>query len=186
MPRITFITGPAYSGKSEVIHNRLSHVDDVLYIACALYPHPSELFNRRVQKLKSMRNKNWTTAEILKNENTLHKIKLSNKYSTVVLDSLSLWLGYQINLGIKKFNIEELYDHILKESQYLWKDLTTIAKDIFILSTEVGFCPPGSHELENLYRMLLADINKDYSNSSDSTEIIILGKSEAIFKKSAS
>jgi adenosylcobinamide kinase/adenosylcobinamide-phosphate guanylyltransferase len=163
MKKITFITGGARSGKSSFALEQASGIaGKKAYIATA--EALDEEMRKRIEDHRKQRGKEWDTfeeplmiAEVIK--------KIGDRYDTLVLDCLTLWLSniMHANLSIEA-EIERLISSLLSHQT-----------SVFIVSNEVGMGIVPENEMARKFRDMTGMLNQKVAGVADEVYIVIAG-----------
>jgi len=159
LPSPVLITGPAFSGKSNLAQQVMGPRESVTVIGTSSID--SVLIKNRIDALKDLRPGGWQTID--------HPSDLVAAYSTssalghdILLDSFSLWLAHRVFAHRSQIPNEEgqvvqaLNTEIDEVINVIKK---TIDARLVIVTAEVGSGPSPERSAERLFRMILGSTN---------------------------
>ena len=176
MAKIVFVTGGVRSGKSSFAE-KLADSDKVLYIATAI-PFDGEM-EKRIEKHKERRNKNWEILESYKNFDL--KDKIENK-DFILLECITIMVS---NLLVVDNNID--WDNILKEERQkiekyaifqiddLIAKIEKFSGTVIIVSNEVGLGGVMLTPLGRAFQDVLGEINQKIAKIAEEVYFVISG-----------
>lgn len=167
-----FILGPAYAGKSEACPIFLPKEAHVLLLGTAL-PQDQSMADR-ILDLKKMRPPNWQSIDVGGGlEDAVEKLP---KNSSVVIDSLSQWLGEVLVEATAKYDFNQAAGHCDREISALFDALKKLkAQRLIMVSTEVGGAPPPQRDWTRLYRQKVGELNQQAARFANSVFTIQAG-----------
>jgi adenosylcobinamide kinase/adenosylcobinamide-phosphate guanylyltransferase len=165
MKKITFITGGARSGKSSFALKQASRIaGKKAYIATA--EALDEEMRKRIEDHREQRGREWDTfEEPLMIAEVINKI--GDRYDTLVLDCLTLWLSNIMHSNlIIEAEIERLISSLLSNHT---------STSIFIVSNEVGMGIVPENEMARKFRDMAGLLNQKVAGAADEVYIVIAG-----------
>ncbi len=165
--KITFIIGGSRSGKSSFALKEASRISGPkAYIATA--EALDEEMKERIDKHKIERSKEWDTfEEPVKIAEVI--IDLKDKYQTVILDCLTIWLA----------NVLQIRMDIEIEINKFVNKLADIKPDspchFFIVSNEVGMGIVPENKLGRQFRDLAGMLNQKVAEIADEVYLVTAG-----------
>jgi adenosylcobinamide kinase/adenosylcobinamide-phosphate guanylyltransferase len=164
-----FIAGPAYSGKSQLAIDAFSDTNNqkVTTIGTAQISDPA--FNAHLNKLKDSRPTHWV--QVTASEHLAEEIISSCKTSElVVIDSINQWLGNIFAASEHKYDGQQFYQLIQRESKRLLNAIeeNKDSTNFIIISSEQGAGPSPSNAFARLYRQTLGRLNEKLASTSQS------------------
>ena len=163
MKKIVFITGGARSGKSSFALKQASCIfGKKAYIATA--EALDEEMRKRIEDHREQRGKEWDTfEEPLMIAEVINKI--GDRYETLVLDCLTLWLS---NIMHSDLSIEA-------EIESLISALLSHQTSVFIVSNEVGLGIVPENEMARKFRDMAGLLNQKIAGAADEVYIVVAG-----------
>ena len=165
MKKITFITGGARSGKSSFALKQASRIaGKKAYIATA--EALDEEMRKRIEDHREQRGREWDTfEEPLMIAEVINKI--GDRYDTLVLDCLTLWLSNIMHSNlIIEAEIERLISSLLSNHT---------STSIFIVSNEVGMGIVPENEMARKFRDMAGLLNQKVAGAADEVYIVVAG-----------
>lgn len=157
--KIALFLGGGQSGKSFFAENCAKKWENVLFYATGGQIENSPEWDLRVKKHRERRPGHWTTIEYPIGLEEVIKHCQDNKYDVLLIDCLTLWMGWQITQNIQNYSQMQLLKHLETESLYFIKQLSALTCPILIVSNEVGEgVIPGS-ESGRIFREALGAMN---------------------------
>lgn len=179
--RIVFIIGGARSGKSYFALSEASKIKGLkAYIATA-EALDSEM-KERIERHKKSRGNRWDTYEEPLKINTV-LTGMKNKYSTVVLDCLTVWIS---NLFIRYKNTEHRTQKIKNNIQGFMDSLKQLKNSsvcalgsgfcsLFIVSNEVGMGIVPDNKMAREFRDVAGFLNQKVAEIADEVYMVTAG-----------
>lgn len=166
---LTFLIGPAYAGKSELVNTLLNRSKKTVIIGTgALGVAPLQ---RRYELLKEKRfscsRENWETIETQDLTSLIDKVPLG---TCLVVDCLYSWLSNLIVETSKKANhsAEQILQIAEHETQTLFDKIAKrVSGECFLVSTEVGACLSSPNPYERLLREVNGRLNQKIAGIAD-------------------
>jgi len=166
--KIIFVTGGTRSGKSAFAVKEAGKLSGKkAYIATTEVL--DEEMKVRVDKHRKERGSKWQTIEEPLKISELIK-QITDKYSVIVLDCLTLWLSNLMLSGIK---IENEFDKLAETLKQL--KLSTLNSQLFIISNEVGMGIVPENKLARQFRDLAGTLNQKVAEISDGVYMVASG-----------
>ena len=162
--KIVFVIGGAKSGKSSFALDRAQSLSGrKAYIATA-EPLDDEM-KERIEKHKRQRGEDWDTFEEPLHIDLVLK-KMSDDYSVVIIDCLTLWLS---NLLLGKENSEAKMNDLVSSLK------NCSGQTIFVVSNEVGMGIVPDNALSRMFRDLAGTVNQKMAELADEVYLVTAG-----------
>jgi len=163
MGKIIFILGGARSGKSSyAIKLAKQFKRKVVFIATAV--SPDEEMKKRISLHKISRSRYWKLIEEGKDIHSV-LISLKDKYETILIDCLGLWIS---NLLVENLTDKKIEEEISR----LIKVISKLNVKIILVSNEVGSGIVPDNLLARRFRDLLGHANQMMAEYAD--EVIFM------------
>lgn len=156
---IALFLGGGQSGKSYFAENCAKKWNRVLFYATGGQIENSPEWSLRIKKHKDRRPSHWTTIEHpVGLEEVLNHCQ-DNKFDVLLIDCLTLWMGWQVAQNIQNYSQLQLLAHLETESLYFIKQLSTLKCPILVVSNEVGEGVIPGNESGRIFREALGAMN---------------------------
>lgn len=165
MKKITFITGGIKSGKSNLAVNTALQNNKVAFIATAI--SFDEEMETRIKKHQTERPSNWDLFEEPHNIDTVIE-KTINKYDTVILDCLGVWIT---NLMMAELSDEK----IMEKVKNLIKTFAEIDYNLIIVSNETGLGLIPTNKMGRRFCDLLGMTNQEIAKEATEAYLMASG-----------
>ncbi len=165
MPKVTYVTGGARSGKSRFALERAMTYDTRTFIATA-EPFDDEMHDR-IRRHQDERDDLFETIEEpLDLAKAIHSV--SDESEIILLDCLTVWLG---NL---------MHHHGATDAPYPEEDafleaLKTPPCDVILVSNEIGFGIVPNDPLSRIYRDHAGRLNQQVAALADEAYLVVSG-----------
>ncbi|MBI4824457.1 MAG: bifunctional adenosylcobinamide kinase/adenosylcobinamide-phosphate guanylyltransferase [Nitrospirae bacterium] len=163
---MTFITGGARSGKSTLSITLASKIKGKKAFIATLKPLDSEM-RLRVKLHKRQRGKGWDTYEEPIELGMLLR-SLSSKYSSIVIDCLTLYLS---NIMHKEMDIEKQIKELINAILIIRDS----GSNIFIVSNEVGMGIVPENKMARRFRDMAGMLNQKVARIADEVYLVVSG-----------
>lgn len=172
---LTFITGPAHSGKSRHACRSANPKLDTLFVGTASPKHPH--MQARISELKAERPAGWQVierpqdlAELIRNAAAIHE--------QIVIDSLNLWLASVAVNAPSHGPQEEILIKLREESDRLCRSLSDArhaGANLIIVGAETGAAPSPPVETERAYREANGILNQSVAAAAERVILLTAG-----------
>ncbi|MEW6409891.1 MAG: bifunctional adenosylcobinamide kinase/adenosylcobinamide-phosphate guanylyltransferase [Nitrospirota bacterium] len=164
--RLIFITGGVRSGKSEYAMSMAEVIDGrKAFIATA--ESLDDEMAERIKRHRERRNQSWDTYEApLDMYSTLRDI--SENYSVILIDCITLWLSNLILSGKNADNIFIIVDEFLRI-------IATCNSTVIVVSNEVGWGIVPDNRIAREFRDTAGRVNQMIASAADSVYMVISG-----------
>jgi len=157
--KISLFLGGGQSGKSLFAENCAKNWENVLFYATGGQIENSPEWELRIKKHKERRPTNWTTVEYPIGIEEIVKLCHDNKVDVLLIDCLTLWMGWEISRSVQNYSQLQLLKHLETEYQHFIKQLLNLKCPVLVVSNEVGEgVIPGS-ESGRIFREALGAMN---------------------------
>lgn len=183
---LTFITGPAHSGKSRQACTIANHGKDTLFIGTASPKHPH--MEARIAELKSERPAHWLLIDRPDDLATL-LLNASAVHEQIIVDSLNLWLATIAVKNTAMKNPVELMARLRLESDRLNRTLAAArhaGANLILVGSESGASPTPPVETERAFREANGLLNQAVAAAADRVILLTAGIPQTIHDRSMS
>lgn len=157
--KIFLFLGGSQSGKSLFAENCARKWNRVIYYATGGQIENSPEWDLRIQKHKERRPEHWTTIEYPIGIEEIVKLCDDNDTEILLIDCLTLWIGWQIAKNVNSYSQVQLLKHIELEYQYFIKELLKLKCPAFVVSNEVGEGVIPGTDSGRIFREALGNMN---------------------------
>jgi adenosyl cobinamide kinase/adenosyl cobinamide phosphate guanylyltransferase len=156
---LTFVTGPAWAGKSQGVQTMTSHFQALNWIGTA--DTRDQFLESRVQNLKENRPESWTTIDCPNNLAAMIQ-KSSSETSPIVIDSWNLWLANRVLDLQSKYSVDQIFDQLEQETMEVLDHLALQKSNrpIVVVSAELGASPPPENAATYVLRRICGQSNQ--------------------------
>ena len=158
---VVFVLGGASSGKSSFA---LSLAEGKkLYVAtCEFFDEEME---EKVKRHREERGDEWDLVEEPVN---IHKaLSQAKEYDTVIVDSVTVWVGNMLVRGMDR-------GRVLKEINRILEAAKSLRKVVFV-SDEVGMGIVPENSISRRFRNILGEVNQKIAKSSGEVYVVFAG-----------
>ncbi len=157
--KVSLFLGGGQSGKSIFAENCAKKWENVLFYATGGQIENSPEWELRIKKHRERRPHHWFTIEYPIEIEEVIKLSDEKKMDVVLIDCLTLWMGWQISKSVQNYTQIQLLKHLEMEFQHFIKQLWNFKCPILVVSNEVGEgVIPGS-ETGRIFREALGAMN---------------------------
>ena len=157
--KIALFLGGGQSGKSFFAEKCAQKWEKVLFYATGGQIENSPEWNLRIKKHKDRRPQHWTTVEYPIGLEEVIKLCQQENFEVLLIDCLTLWMGWQISQNIQNYSQLQLLKHLETESLYFIKQLSSLNCPILVVSNEVGEGVIPGNESGRIFREALGAMN---------------------------
>ncbi|APJ03340.1 bifunctional adenosylcobinamide kinase/adenosylcobinamide-phosphate guanylyltransferase [Silvanigrella aquatica] len=157
--KISLFLGGGQSGKSLFAENCAKKWHHVVYYATGGLVEKSPEWEFRIQNHRARRPEHWKTIEHPVPLEEVVKYCEEQKTEVLLVDCLTLWMGWQMALNIQNYSPFQLLKHLENETQHFINQLKILSCPVLVVSNEVGEgVIPGS-ESGRIFREALGNMN---------------------------
>lgn len=173
---ISLFLGGGQSGKSIFAENCAKKWRNVLFYATGGQIENSPEWELRIKKHQERRPEHWVTLEHPIGIEEVVKHCEEKNVDILLIDCLTLWMGWQISKNIQNYSQLQLLKHLETEYQHFIKQILNIKCPVLVVSNEVGEgVIPGS-ETGRIFREALGSMNLAIAEISKCITFNIVGQ----------
>ncbi len=158
-PKISLFLGGGHSGKSLFAENCAKQWEHVVYYATGGQMENSPEWDLRIKKHRERRPEHWTTIEHPIGIEEVIKHCQEKNVEVLLIDCLTLWMGWQISKNIQNYSQFQLLKHLEIEYQHFIKQLLNLKCLVLVVSNEVGEGVIPGTESGRIFREALGCMN---------------------------
>lgn len=154
------ILGGARDGKSAFAEKCASHFTSVCFFATARGVPGDDDLTARIRAHAERRPGHWQTLEPPSTLDDLEEHVIKTKPEAVIVDCLTLWLGWELTQKHSIYTKGQLQTHLDLEMKHLVRRLWALpCQALLMVSNEVGLGVVPSHESGRIFRDNLGVLN---------------------------
>jgi adenosylcobinamide kinase / adenosylcobinamide-phosphate guanylyltransferase len=157
--KISLFLGGGHSGKSVFAENCAKKWNHVVYYATGGQIENSPEWEFRIKKHRERRPEHWTTMEHPIGIEEVVKHCQEKNADVLLIDCLTLWIGWQIAQNIQSYSQFQLLKHLEIEYQHFIKQLLNLKCPVLVVSNEVGEGVIPGTESGRIFREALGCMN---------------------------
>ena len=180
MGKIIFVSGGVSSGKSDFAEKLCREREGkILYIATSL-PLDEEMKEKKRKHIEKRAGMNWDTLEKYRG---LYKDveKISEKYSTALLDCITMMVSNLIFEDDFNFDAEDIEEaekkkeKIVYEVENLLKEIRKYGTDFIFVTNEIGLGGVSPNRLGRYFSQVCGEINRMVAEAADCAYLVVSG-----------
>jgi adenosylcobinamide kinase/adenosylcobinamide-phosphate guanylyltransferase len=162
------ILGPAHAGKSRFVYDLLDPEREVVLLASALVG--AGVSAERLKELESARPCGFEVIEAQKDLPAVVSEILSKAGSgqQIILDSINQWIAAEV--VEQSTALDRMIDDLCGLIQNSKQD-----QELFLITSEVGACPPPLSPVESIFRQTLGRLNQRLAQTAASVVTVNAG-----------
>lgn len=157
--QMVLILGGARSGKSTFAEECAGSYENVLYFATARIPDGDSEMRERIHTHRQRRPKSWHTMEPPATFADLTKKCEQLRPGAVIIDCLTLWLGWELTRTFNQYSRQQLITHFDTEFAHIAATLRSLPCPVFAVSNETGCGVVPDHRSGRIFRDLQGILN---------------------------